>query len=225
MSTSSNTSVGRRVRVREHCLDRERDARQLAARGDPAERPRGFARVRCEPEHDLVDARRVERDGVAVDLHGRLVGTGRTPSDGHLERGVAKTRGPAVPSLTRAASSAAAARRRADSADATSATRDEEPLVVGRAPLALALDAAQALGLRRRALAVREHGRLVVAVAALEAVDQREPLLEPAQLGRIVVHGLHEPARLARDVLDLGLEARDPIGERREPRVEALELA
>ena len=47
----------RGVDLGEDLLDRERDPRQLAARGDPRERPGRLAGVRAELEHDGVDAR------------------------------------------------------------------------------------------------------------------------------------------------------------------------
>ena len=75
----------RLVGGRQDLLDRERDPAQLATRGDPAQRPGGLARVRCEPEDDLVDAGRVERDGVAVDFDRRFVRAGRAAAEGDLE--------------------------------------------------------------------------------------------------------------------------------------------
>ena len=54
------------VRRGEDLLDRQRDAAQLPARRDLRQRARRLARVRGEPEDDLVGAGRIERDGVAV---------------------------------------------------------------------------------------------------------------------------------------------------------------
>ena len=70
-----------------------------------------------------------------------------------------------------------------------------------------------------------DDGRLVVAVAPLERVDEREPLLEAGERSRIVVDRLGQLASRRRDVVELGLEAREPLGQRLEPRVEAGEAA
>ena len=64
---------GRLVGLGQDALDRQRDARQLAARRDPRERPGRLARVRGEAVDDLVGAARVERDGVAIELDRGLV--------------------------------------------------------------------------------------------------------------------------------------------------------
>ena len=65
---------GRRVvGLGQDALDGQRDARQLAARRDPGQRPGRLARVRREAVDDLVDAARIERDGVAVELDRGLV--------------------------------------------------------------------------------------------------------------------------------------------------------
>ena len=55
-STSSKISTGTRVGRREHDLEREHRARELAARGDAGERPGILARVGREEELGLVDA-------------------------------------------------------------------------------------------------------------------------------------------------------------------------
>ncbi len=108
---------------------------------------------------------------------------------------------------------------------ASSATSASRARILGQAPIALAFEAAEPVGLGRHRLAVGEHGRLVVAEAPFEGVDQRQPLLEPPDVGRVVVEGLDEQADLGRDILELAVEAGESLGERLEPRVEPDELA
>ena len=62
----------RRVRLGEDLLDRQRDARQLAAGGDPGERAERLAGIRGEAIDDLVHAGGIEGDRVAIELHRRL---------------------------------------------------------------------------------------------------------------------------------------------------------
>ncbi len=66
---------------------------------------------------------------------------------------------------------------------------------------------------------------LAVAVAAFERVDRAEALFEGRQGGRVVFDLVGQPADLRRDVLQLRLEAGQPLGERIEPRVEAGQAA
>ena len=76
---------GRVVGLGEDALDRQRDARQLAARGDPGERPGRLAGVRGEAVDDLVGAAGIERDRVAVELDRGLVRARRAPPERDLE--------------------------------------------------------------------------------------------------------------------------------------------
>ena len=66
-------------------LDRERDPRQLAARGDPRQRSGRLTGIGREAVDDLVDAGGVEGDRVAVELDRRLVAARRAATDGDLE--------------------------------------------------------------------------------------------------------------------------------------------
>ena len=120
----------------EDLLDRERDAGQLAARGDLREGARRLARVGREPEDDLVGAGGVEGDRVAVELDRRLVGPAaagrrrpRTRRPG--SRGCAAPRRGAAEPLGRA-------RRARDSVRGGERDHGEQPRVVGLAPGALA---------------------------------------------------------------------------------------
>ena len=62
--------------------------------------------------------------------------------------------------------------------------------VVGVAPGPFVVETVQPLHLGRRAFAVGDDRGLAVPVAALEAVDHPEALLERGQGGRIVLDGL-----------------------------------
>ena len=160
----------RLVGLGQDLLDGQRDARQLAARGDPGQRPRRLARVRGEAVDDLVDARRR-----------------RTRPRRRRARPPAR-RGPAGPPAERDLEDAGgeARARRARRRPRPSARRAAVPAgrrqaLGGRlrprragaassalAPGPLAVEAAQPLGLGRGALAVGDDRGLVVAVAALE---------------------------------------------------------
>ena len=100
----------------------------------------------------------------------------------------------------------------------------EARIVVGPAS-PFGLDAAEADRLGGGLLAVRDDRRFVVAVAALEGVDQRQPLFHSRQLAGVVLDPVDHCARLFGDVAQLGLEAGQPLGQWPEPRVEAIELA
>ena len=76
---------GRRVGSREHLLDRERQARQLAPGGDLRQWPGRLTRVRRDLEHDGVRAGRVERNRVPAELDGRFVRGGDPPPDEHAD--------------------------------------------------------------------------------------------------------------------------------------------
>ena len=76
---------GRVIRFGQHALDGQRHARQLAARGDPRERPGGLAGVRGETVDDLVGAAGIERDRIAVELDRGLVRSGDPTPERDLE--------------------------------------------------------------------------------------------------------------------------------------------
>ena len=106
-STSSKIRVGVASAAREHRLDGQRHARQLAARRDAGQRPRRLAGVRREQERDRVGARRIERRGVQCRPTNAADGKPRsTRTLGH-----ARPRGPRRPwcRARRCSSSAAAA--------------------------------------------------------------------------------------------------------------------
>ena len=67
VSISSNTSVGRRAAVGQHHLQRQREAGQLAARGDLHQRTGPRAGIGAHPELDAVDAVRPGRGRIALD--------------------------------------------------------------------------------------------------------------------------------------------------------------
>ena len=129
-----------------------------------------LAGVRREPEDDLVGPGGVERDRVAVELHRRLVLV-RGPAP-HVDGEGAGSEAEAPQRLVGRGSQplggGSPARRQLGRGE-----RDlgEQPLVIGLAATALALEALQPLDLRLRSLSVREDRRLVLAVAALQGVD------------------------------------------------------
>ena len=131
-------------------LDRERDPAHLAAGRDPGERPRRLAGVRGEQEDDLVDAGRVERDRVAVELDRGLVLVGRPAPERDLEDA---RREPELDQdradLVRQRAAGGVLRVR-DSAAAASATDDEEPRLLRPPDVPLRLEAPQPLRLRPR---------------------------------------------------------------------------
>ena len=72
-----------RIGLGEDALDGERDARQLATGGDLGQWSRRLAGVGRQAVDDLIDARRIEGHGVAIDLDGGFGRLGRsTPDDG-----------------------------------------------------------------------------------------------------------------------------------------------
>ena len=70
-----------------------------------------------------------------------------------------------------------------------------------------------------------EHRRLVVAVAALQGEDQRQALLEARHGGGIVVEVVDQGPHLGGDVLDLGVQAQQALGQGLEARIEAGQVA
>ena len=157
VSISSKTSVGRLVDLGEDLLDRERDATQLAARGDPGERPGRLAGVRREQEHDLVDAARVEGDGVAIDLDRRLVAAGvrRPRATSNTPPG---SRAPRAPPPTPSASARPPSPAQPTGRRGGRHLR-QEPRVLGQRAVALALERRAAARPRRRPLAVGDAPR------------------------------------------------------------------
>jgi len=67
---------------------------------------------------------------------------------------------------------------------------------------------------------VGDDRRFVVAVATLQGVDHRQPLLLERERGRVVLDGFGELAGRRRDVIELGLEPRESLGQRLEPWVQ-----
>ena len=101
----------------------------------------------------------------------------------------------------------------------------EEQRVLGQPPLALALDAAQALGLGGHRLAVGQHGRLVVAETPFQGEDLRQPIFETGHGAGVVVEIVDERADLGGDVRDLRVQASQALGEGLEARVEPTQVA
>ena len=142
---------GRVVGLGEDLLDRERDARQLAARGDPGQRPGRLARVRGEAIDDLVDAARIERDRVAVELDRRLVRGGRPPAERDLEDAGREAELDAATAADRRRSSACAGRRPGDrQGRRRGGDLRQQPRVLALAPGALVVEPAQPLEPRPR---------------------------------------------------------------------------
>ena len=112
-------------------------------------------------------------------------------------------------------------RRAAESAVAAVRDLGQTFGVLALASGALLVEAAQPLRLDRGVFAMLDDGRLVVAVAAEQAVDHAEPGIEFRDGARIVVDALGQAARLVGDVGQLRLEAGQPLGEGLEARVEA----
>ena len=209
----------RLVRLGQDALDGQGDPRQLPARGDPRQRPGRLAGVRGEAVDDLVDPAGIEGDGIAVELDGGLVVRGGAAAEADLEDAGAEPElledladGSGQGVAGRPASSGQAAGRRGD--------LGQQGGVLALAAGSLLVEPAQALELGGRALAVGDDLRLVVAVAALEGVDRAEPLLERGERRRVVVDAVGQAADLGGDVLQLGLQPGQPLGERLEPRVE-----
>ena len=191
VSTSSNTRVGRGVGLGQDALDREGDARQLAARGDPGQRPGRLAGVRGEAIDDLVEPARVERDRVAVDLDRRLrrgrptrrpTATSNTPAGNPSSTRTASTRRPG----TSPPRVACRRQRRAGRRDLGQA--DARPRAWRRARSSSSPRSRSASAGRR--LAVGDDRRLVVAVAPQQAVDDAEAGVQLGQRPRIVVDAL-----------------------------------
>ena len=210
-STSSKTSVGVASAPREHALDGQRDARQLAARRDPRQRPRRLARVGREQERR--PRRRPSRRG---------------------RRGARSTANAASgkPSSTSASVTAGASRRRRPRARPCRAgggrlrAAAPQPLAVrARVAPARASEAAQPVdlgaGVARRGRARPPRSRRTCAAgrrgrpaAPRSSAVARRPSAEPSVA----------PAQLERDVVDLGLEPGQPLGEARQARIEARQL-
>ena len=81
---------GGAIRAGENLLDGQRHSGEFPARRDAGQRSRRLAGVRSDHEYDRVEARPVEPQPRAIDLHGRLVGPGRASRDLDSERRVAE---------------------------------------------------------------------------------------------------------------------------------------
>ena len=212
------------VGLGQDALDRQRHARQLATRRDPGQRPGRLARVRGETIDDLVDAARIERDRVAVELDRRLVPSGHPPAEPDLEDAGREAK--VAQDVTdrggqRGAGRGPGGRKgRRRGSDLV-----EQRRILALAPGTLRVETAQPLELGRRSLAMGDDGRLAVAIAAFEGVDRAEPLLERGQGDRIVLDRIGQAADLERDVVELRLEPGQPLGQRLETRVEAGQTA
>ena len=214
----------RLVRLGQDLLDRERDPRQLAAGRDPGQRPRRLARVRRQTVDDLVGAAGVEGDGVPIELDRGFLRAGDPPPERDLEDAGREAE---------LAEDRADGRRKRLTGRPTGLRqlgRDrpdlgEQGRVLAVAPGTLLVEAAQALELRGGTLAVGDDLGLAVAVAAFERVDRAEALLERRQGRRVVFDPVGEVADLGGHVVELGLEAGQPFGDRLEARVQAGQAA
>jgi hypothetical protein len=72
---------------------------------------------------------------------------------------------------------------------------------------------------------VGDDGRLVVPVAALQALDRGQALGQAVELGRVMVHGLRQVADRLDGVDELGLEPGQTLRERLVPRIEPGQVA
>ena len=225
VSISSNTRRRRVVDLGEDLLDREGDPAQLAARRDLRERA-APARRRS--------ARSGTRPGRCPDASNATASPSTSTAAssrpaGRRPRPTSKTSGGKPSSASdppdvlgegpagRCPGRRQVRRRRGDPL--------EEPGVVGLAGRPLVVDAAQPLRLGGRPLAVGDDRRLVVAEAALEAVDRRQPVGQPGQLRGIVIDRLGQLADGRRHVVELGLETGEPLGDLGEALVEPGERA
>jgi hypothetical protein len=178
-----------------------------------------LAGVRGEPEHDLVDPGRIERHGVAIELDRGLVRARRSSSDLDVERvGPEAERPKGV--VDRAGQSSARLPPSHRQRPGGSRHGLEEPGIVGLARSALVGQALEPLDLGSGALAVGHDRGLVVAVATLQPVDERQAILYGEHGRRVELGGLGEPAHVGRDVLDLRVEAAEALGNRLEARIE-----
>ena len=189
-STSSNSSVATPSASAEQRLEREHDARQLAARGDLRQRPRGLAGIGREQELELLGAvgrgriERLERDGEL-----RLREAERRQFAG--QRGL-------EPLRRRAASAAERLRRGVQCGTGFAFLRGEAR--------ALALGVLDAREPRGQLVAVGDQLGQRAVVAPEQALEQRVP-----RLGRL---GLRRIERLG---IERRLDGAQRLGER-EPR-------
>ena len=202
-STSSNTSVlPRRVGAR-HRLEREHDARQLAARRDARERPQLLARVGREQELGRSRPASVQRRGSAPAarrrlgreehlearlLHGQLGELGLHP----LARGRAPTRAPPLrqrPRPRRGRPAPRASRRSSSSRSCSSGDRSSSSSARHFAPNA-------STSSTRRA------------VLPLEPLDERQARLDLVEPAGADLEPLAVVAQEQREVVELGAHGR-----------------